>query len=308
MSNSDDSSTRSWDAAADDWVAHADTSDYQNLFLLPRMFRLLGVVSGRRVLDLGCGEGAYSRELVRRGARVTGIDGSARLIEVARQRAVAADLAVDYRCANASALDGIASESFDLIVASMSLMNVEDYAGAMREAHPVLPPGGELCMSITHPCFSAPVSDWVGGKGRRPQFFAVDRYSGALPATVASRPRSARPRSSATVPVRGLHRRGAAGRVRAARVSRTDGDGGRSERVGEIRAHDARAVLPVHALAEGVTGAGRPSYANVSWLSATPIVTVPPCSSAPKRIWSVSGSRTSFWTTRASGRAPNTGS
>jgi 2-polyprenyl-3-methyl-5-hydroxy-6-metoxy-1,4-benzoquinol methylase len=176
MSNSDDSSTRSWDAAADDWVAHADTSDYQNLFLLPRMFRLLGVVSGRRVLDLGCGEGAYSRELVRRGARVTGIDGSARLIEVARQRAVAANLDIDYRCVNASALDGIAPGSFDLIVASMSLMNVEDYAGAIREAHRVLVRGGELCMSITHPCFSAPVSDWVRGKGRHPQHFAVDRY------------------------------------------------------------------------------------------------------------------------------------
>ena len=50
------------------------------------------------------------------------------------------------------------------------------------------------------------------------------------------------------------------------------------------------------------------SYANVSASSATPIVTVPPCSSAPNRISSVSGSRTSFCTTRPSGRAPNTGS
>lgn len=176
MSNRDDSSTRSWDAAADDWVAHADTSEYHNDFLLPRMYRMLGMVSGRRVLDLGCGEGTCSRELVRRGARVTGIDGSARLIEVARQRATAADLDIEYRCVNASALDGIASDSFDVIVASMSLMNVEDYEGAMREAHRVLKPGGDLCMSITHPCFSAPVSDWVRGKGTHPRFFAVDRY------------------------------------------------------------------------------------------------------------------------------------
>ena len=58
----------------------------------------------------------------------------------------------------------------------MVLMNVEDYVGAIREAHRVLAPGGALCVSITHPCFSAPVSDWISGKGKKPRHFAVDRY------------------------------------------------------------------------------------------------------------------------------------
>ena len=172
----DDSSTRSWDNAADAWIEHADTSDYQKRFLQPRMLALAGDVAGKRVLDLGCGEGAYAREFARRGARVTGIDGSARLIDAARRRTADAGLDIDYHCLNANALRGVADAVFDLIVASMVMMNVEDYGGTIREAHRVLAPGGALGVSITHPCFSAPVSDWVGGKGRTPQHFAVDRY------------------------------------------------------------------------------------------------------------------------------------
>lgn len=172
----EDSSTRSWEAAAEAWIEHADSSVYQSAFLRPRMLALAGDVSGRRVLDLGCGEGAYARELARRGARVTGVDGSQRLIDAARRRNTAVELDADYHCLNANALTGLADGAFDLVIASMVLMNVEDYPGTMREAHRVLAAGGALCFSITHPCFSAPVSDWVGGKGRRAQHFAVDRY------------------------------------------------------------------------------------------------------------------------------------
>lgn len=176
MPSCDDSSTRSWEGIAEDWVAHADTNDYRNHFLLPLTLQMLGEVRARRVLDLGCGEGGYSRELARRGAQVVGVDGSARLVQVARERAAAEGLAVDYRCANAKALEGIALASFDLVLASMSLMDVEDYPGAVREAHRVLISGGELLLSLTHPCFSAPVSEWVRDPAGRPRYFAVDRY------------------------------------------------------------------------------------------------------------------------------------
>lgn len=176
MPNRDDSSTRSWNDAADDWVVHADVNDYRNHLLLPLTLRMLGDVRTRRVLDLGCGEGGYARELARRGAHVVGVDGSARLVEVARQRALAETLEIDFICANASALDEIAPAAFDLILASMSLMDVEDYPGAVREVHRVLISGGELLMSITHPCFSAPMSEWVKDAAGHRTFFAVDRY------------------------------------------------------------------------------------------------------------------------------------
>ncbi len=176
LPNPDDSSTRSWQAIADDWVAHADANDYRNHFLLPLTLRLLGDVTGRRILDLGCGEGGYSRELARRGAHVVGVDGSARLIEVARKRALAEQFDINYICANANALHAIAPSSFDLVLAAMSLMDVEDYPGSVTEMHRVLKPGGELLASILHPCFSAPVAEWLRDDDRRPRVFAVDRY------------------------------------------------------------------------------------------------------------------------------------
>ena len=175
MPDRDDTSTRSWNAIADDWIVHADTNDYRHHYLMPRMLAMLGDVSGREVLDLGCGEGGYARELSRRGARVIGVDGSGRLVDVARLRARAEALDVTFVHANASALVGIEAGSFDLVAAPMSLMDVEDYRGAIREVRRVLRAGGELVMSITHPCFSAPVSEWVRGGGEL-RHFAVDRY------------------------------------------------------------------------------------------------------------------------------------
>ena len=55
-------------------------------------------------------------------------------------------------------------------------MDVEDYPGAISEAYRVIAPGGELLMSITHPCFMPPVSRWIKDQADKPLFFSVDRY------------------------------------------------------------------------------------------------------------------------------------
>ncbi len=172
MADWNDSSTRSWDSIADDWVRHADTNDYRNDLLMPFMLELLGDVRGISILDLGCGEGGYSRELAKRGAKIVGVDGSSRLVARARERAPD----IDYVVANANGLQPIQSESFEIVMASMSLMDVEDYEGAIDEAWRVLRAGGRLFMSITHPCFSPPVSGWIKSETGELKFFAVDRY------------------------------------------------------------------------------------------------------------------------------------
>jgi 2-polyprenyl-3-methyl-5-hydroxy-6-metoxy-1,4-benzoquinol methylase len=172
----EDSSTRSWDKAAGDWVVHADRNDYRQYYLMPRMLAMLGNVAGKKILDLGCGEGGYARELARRGAHVVAVDGSERLVTIAIERALSERLNVRFLHANASALNGIDSQSFDAVIAAMSLMDVEDYPGAIQETCRALSAGGELVMSITHPCFSAPVSEWARDPSGEVQVFTVDRY------------------------------------------------------------------------------------------------------------------------------------
>lgn len=76
MSVKDDSSSRPWQSLADEWVSRADTSDYRNAFLMPTMLAMMDEVAGLLLLDLGCGESGYGRELAKRGAIVVGVDGS----------------------------------------------------------------------------------------------------------------------------------------------------------------------------------------------------------------------------------------
>jgi len=139
---------------------------------------MLGDVSGRRILDLGCGEGGYARELKRRGANIIGADGSETLVQIARERAEAEQLEIQFICANANALDTIPDNGFDLVIAAMSLMDIEDYPGAVREVRRVLCNGGSLLMSITHPCFSARISQWERPPDNKHEllFFKVDNY------------------------------------------------------------------------------------------------------------------------------------
>src|SRR5437016_574445 len=64
---------------------------------------LTGDVAGRRILDLACGHGRFSRELARRGAAVLGIDISAALLAKARAAESAAPLGIAYLHADATA-------------------------------------------------------------------------------------------------------------------------------------------------------------------------------------------------------------
>lgn len=142
---------------------HGDEGDVTHRALIdPAIFRLLGVVDGQEVLDLACGNGYFARKLARSGARVTGVDASAPIIERARRREAEQPLGIIYHVADAAHLDMLAAASFAVVVCNMALMDIADVEGAFREVTRVLQAGGRFIASLSHPCFDVPgASAWV---------------------------------------------------------------------------------------------------------------------------------------------------
>jgi SAM-dependent methyltransferase len=134
-----------WDEQAAEWTRFArdPRGDHANLeFNIPAFFELVPP-SGRGTLDLGCGEGRVGAELARRGHPVVGIDSSPGMV------AAAAEL-IEAKVADAAALP-FADATFDLVVAFMSLQDMDDMPAAVRETARVLARGGRFCFAIVHP-------------------------------------------------------------------------------------------------------------------------------------------------------------
>lgn len=106
-----------------------------------------------------------SRDLAALGHNVVGIDSSAKVIAAARE------LSPELEFIEADAADmPIADASVDLAVAFMSLMDIDDMCGAVRETSRVLALGGRLVLAVVHPMNSAHELD---REGRHPEDWLV---------------------------------------------------------------------------------------------------------------------------------------
>ena len=159
-----DSSTESWGKIemSEEWIRMAQTNPHRMHFIMPFTLKRLGDVSNKIMLDLGCGEGGYSRELARKGAKVTAVDCAESVIKYCVSKAEEEQLNITYHVRNSCDLQGIADSTFDIVLASMMLMDCEDFEGTVKEIARVLKPSGKLFASVCHPCFHT-----SGGIGRQ---------------------------------------------------------------------------------------------------------------------------------------------
>jgi SAM-dependent methyltransferase len=140
-----------WSRHAAKWIAWARRSEHDSYWRFHgAAFSDLLPPAGRLTIDLGCGEGRLSRDLTAAGHHVIGVDASPATVEAA----IAADPSIEVHLADAAALP-FPDRYADLVVAFMSLQDIDDAEGAIRESARVLENGGRLCLAIVHPLNSA---------------------------------------------------------------------------------------------------------------------------------------------------------
>lgn len=127
-----------WGAAPEDWAQIVEATGTP---VYEAVFDALGVTSGTRLLDAGCGAGLALQLARKRGATVTGLDASAGLLEVARRRLP------DVRIDQGDLVDlPYADGSFDAITAFNSVQYADDPVAALRELRRVAVPAGKVAV------------------------------------------------------------------------------------------------------------------------------------------------------------------
>lgn len=168
---------RYWESNARAWttLSRQGWDVYRDALNTPAFLALLPDISGRRGLDIGCGEGHNTRLLAGRGARMAGIDIASTFIEQARATEREHRLGIQYAIGSAQDLP-FAAGQFDFATAFMSLMDMPAPEAALREAWRVLRSGGFLQFSITHPCFFPPHRRQVRNENGQPYAVEIGRY------------------------------------------------------------------------------------------------------------------------------------
>ncbi|MCC0097606.1 methyltransferase domain-containing protein [Streptomyces flavotricini] len=168
MQSADRDQANDYDSFAEMFSAETENSLVNAYYERPAMLALAGDLTGRRVLDAGCGSGPLSAALRDRGAVVTGIDASAGMLALARRR-LGDDVALHV--VDLSDPLPFDDDAFDDVVASLVLHYLEDWGPTLAELRRVLRPGGRLIVSVSHPFVA------YAHRDPRPDYHATTSYN-----------------------------------------------------------------------------------------------------------------------------------
>jgi SAM-dependent methyltransferase len=115
--------------------------------------RLLGTLSGKRVLELGCGGAQCSIAFAKQGAVAIGVDFSAEQLAFARRLCDREQVKVELHEGDLADLAFVRAESIDLVFSAYAFGYVEDLGRVFRQVHRVLKQNAPLVFSLPHPAY-----------------------------------------------------------------------------------------------------------------------------------------------------------
>ncbi|WP_410637815.1 class I SAM-dependent methyltransferase [Amycolatopsis sp. lyj-346] len=122
-----------------------------------------GLADGAEILEVAPGPGFFAVELAKRGYRVTGLDISHTMVEIAAGEARKAGVTADFRQGDVTEAP-FAAESFDFVICQAAFKNFRQPVTALNEMHRVLRPGGfAVIHDLNHEATSADIEREVAG-------------------------------------------------------------------------------------------------------------------------------------------------
>lgn len=169
-----------WEANAAYWDAYmgVEGNDFVNKLVWPATARLLDLQPDERVLDVACGNGLYALRMADLGAKVTGFDFSAALIDRATRRSADYGTRITYHVidgTNLNALLALGEDQFAAAVCNMALFDMADLAPLAEGLSRLLRTAGHFVFSVMHPCFNGKHSNFLVEAGDDGTNF-VSRY------------------------------------------------------------------------------------------------------------------------------------
>ena len=164
-----------WLKLAPFWIKEAREGPYANRngLLDAPMLEACGDVTGKKILECGCGEGRFCRMLAKRGAQyVLGIDTCEPMIEAAKAWQTQND---EYKVADAQNLHFLEDQTFDLAVSYLNQCDLPDVDRNNREVFRILKPGGRFIITNLHPMRSA-VGGWQKNEKGEKEHAILDHY------------------------------------------------------------------------------------------------------------------------------------
>jgi SAM-dependent methyltransferase len=138
-----------YEALAEHYAALIDSKPENAYYERPATLSLVQNVKGKRVLDAGCGPGAYSQWLVNHGAKVIAVDVSPKMVQLAKQKL---GVRAEVRQADLSKpLGFLEDKSLDLVLCPLVLDYIKDWERVFAEFYRILRKSGLLVFSIGHP-------------------------------------------------------------------------------------------------------------------------------------------------------------